>query len=84
MEQYPAITFTVTSTRVLEHDQVQVSGQVQAHGHTSPLTVPAKIDVEGETAHLTATVPLDRRHFGVKKLNLAKATLTVNASFNHV
>jgi polyisoprenoid-binding protein YceI len=80
--KYPAITFTATGARRRQPGHFEVTGQLEVHGRTTPITLLAEVDITGDSAALTTTLPVGKDILGMKKANLTKSQVSVNARFH--
>jgi cytochrome b561/polyisoprenoid-binding protein YceI len=60
---FPTATFTADIT--VEEDQYAADGTLTIKDQTVPVTLPFDLDVDGLTATMSGTTPLDRRNFNV-------------------
>ncbi|HEY5265848.1 MAG TPA: YceI family protein [Acidimicrobiales bacterium] len=79
---FPTITITITELRHAPSDNVIVVGNVVVHGRSTPLTLLAKLDRTGESANLTTEVGITKAMLGMRKANLVKSWVTVDAHFD--
>ena len=49
---YPTVTFTVAEVRRAPSGDLEVVGNLDIHGRSTPLTLLAEVDIEGESATL--------------------------------
>jgi polyisoprenoid-binding protein YceI len=82
-EKHPVITFTVGSVSLA--DAVTVAGTLTVRDQSRPLTFPATIALDGDSAVLDATVQVDRSDFGLTWNQLGMASMandiTIHAVF---
>jgi polyisoprenoid-binding protein YceI len=72
---YPTIDFEVTSGRMLESGQAEVSGSLTIHGQTRPVTVVGTLELDGTSATLTTEVDdLDRKEWGLTWAKMGAGT----------
>jgi len=79
---YPTITFTVTEVRPALPDHLEVVGNLDVHGRSTPLTLVAQIDPDGESATLSTEVVITKTMLGMKKTTPAKSWVMVHAHFD--
>ena len=79
---YPTIVFTVVEVRPALPDHIEVVGNLDAHGRSTPLTLLAEVDLEGESATLSTEVVITKSMLGMKKTTPAKSWVTVHAHFD--
>jgi polyisoprenoid-binding protein YceI len=83
-EKHPVITFTVGSVSLAE-GAVTVAGTLAVRDQSRPLTFPATIALDGDSAVLDATVQVDRSDFGLTWNQLGMASMandiTIHAVF---
>jgi polyisoprenoid-binding protein YceI len=85
--KYPAITFTVTEGASGNGGKVQISGNLEVHGQTRPLTVAADIAVSGNSAVVSTEMMIDRSDWGISKTPFGARLhnrVVINARFNRV
>jgi polyisoprenoid-binding protein YceI len=81
---YPTITFTVAEVRPAPSGNLEVIGNLDVHGRSTPLTLLAEIDLQGESATLSGEVVITRSMLNMKKMTPAKSWVTVHAHFDQV
>jgi polyisoprenoid-binding protein YceI len=81
---FPTITFTVNELRSALAGNVLVVGNLVVRGRSTPITLLAKLGCEGESANLSTEVLVTKAMLGIKKANLIKSWVTVNAHFDRV
>jgi polyisoprenoid-binding protein YceI len=79
---YPTITFTVDEVRPVPSGNLEVIGNLDVHGQSTPLTLLAEVDLEGETATLSTEVVITKSMLGMKKMTPAKSWIRVHAHFD--
>lgn len=79
---HPAITFTVTEVRPASPGNLEVVGNLDAHGRSTPLILLAAVDLAGESATLSTEVVITKGMLGMKKTTPAKSWVTVHAHFD--
>jgi polyisoprenoid-binding protein YceI len=79
---YPTITFTVAEVRPPSSGTLEVIGNLDVHGRSTPLAVLATVDPEGESATLSAEVVIAKSMLGMKKITPAKSWVTLHAHFD--
>ena len=81
VEQYPAITFTSSEVRSVGPGEVQIIGEIEVHGQTSPLTVAAHIVARDRHATLTATARIGNDVLHLNGMNPITTDVTVEAHY---
>ena len=68
-ERHSEVTFASTLITVLEGEGPthEIKGNLTLHGVLKPLVFPATIRHDGDTISFAATIPLDRRDFGIAR-----------------
>jgi polyisoprenoid-binding protein YceI len=87
VEKYPSIIFTATDGRLAGAGKVDITGTLEVHGQTRPLTLSADVDVSGDSAVVSTEVHIDRSDWGVSKTPFGarlKNRIVINARFNKV
>ena len=79
---YPTVTFTVTEVRPAPTGDLEVVGDLDVRGLSTPITVLAEVDLEGESATLSTEVVITKGMLGMKKMTPAKSWMTVHAHFD--
>jgi polyisoprenoid-binding protein YceI len=79
---YPTITFTVAEVRPAPSGDLEVIGNLDIHGRSTPLTLLAEVAIEGESATLSSEVVITKSMLAMKKTTPAKSWLTVHAHFD--
>jgi cytochrome b561 len=64
-ENYPDIWFVSEKFEKGEGDHYMAVGTLSVKGKTMPLIMPFTLDLDGDKAHMTATVELSRLDFGI-------------------
>jgi len=64
VDKFSVSTFTVTTIEG-EGDAAKVTGNLELHGVTKSISFPAKIEVNDESAHVTAEFAINRKDFGI-------------------
>jgi polyisoprenoid-binding protein YceI len=85
--KYPTITFTATAGGVGSGGKVDITGTLEVHGQTRPVTLPADVTVSGDTAVVSTEVMIDRSDWGVSKTPFGARLhnrVVINARFNRV
>ena len=84
VEKHPGITYTATSVTTTG-DSAMVEGTLTVIGNSRRLTVPATVTAADGTVTLDATVPVNRKDFGMSFNQLGMMgsdnTLTIHAVF---
>ncbi|HEX6449480.1 MAG TPA: YceI family protein [Trebonia sp.] len=84
VEKHPEITYTATSVTTTG-DSAMVEGTLTVLGNSRPLAVPATVTAADGTVTLDATVPVNRKDFGMgfNQLGMMGSdnTLTIHAVF---
>ena len=68
-DKYPEITFQSTSVKGgLKNGKIEVliTGNLNLHGVTKPIEIPATVSLEGNNLHAVGEFDVDRDDFGVK------------------
>ena len=81
VEKYPAITFTSSEVRSTGPGEVQIIGEIEVHGQTSPLTVVAHIVARDRHATLTATARIGNDVLHLNGMNPIATVVTVDAHY---
>ena len=68
---YSTITFTVTEVRLALSGDLEVIGNLDVHGRSTPLTLLAEVGLEGESATLSTEVVITKSMLGMKKMTPA-------------
>ena len=63
--KFPRATFTASTFRDLGGGRYQAVGRLTLRGVTKPLTLPFTLAITGPTAHMKASLALNRLAFGV-------------------
>jgi len=72
---YPTIDFEVTSGRMLESGQAEVSGSLTIHGQSRPVVVVGTLQLDGTSATLTTELDdLDRKEWGLTWAKMGAGT----------
>jgi polyisoprenoid-binding protein YceI len=79
---YPTITFTVSEVRPAVSGDLEVIGNLDVHGRSTPLTLLAEVGLAGESATLSTEVEITKSMLGMKKMTPAKSWVTVHAQFD--
>jgi polyisoprenoid-binding protein YceI len=79
---HPTITFTVTEVRPASPGNLEVVGNLDAHGQSTPLILLAEVDLAGESATVSTEVVITKAMLGMKKTTPAKSWITVHAHFD--
>jgi polyisoprenoid-binding protein YceI len=80
--KHPTITFTVAEVRPAPSGNLEVVGNLDVHGRSTPLTVPAEIDLEGVSATLSTEFVITKSMLDMKKTTPAKSWVTLHAHFD--
>jgi len=62
---FPAATFSADKFRALGGDRYEARGTLSLRGVSRPVTLPFRLTIEGDRAHMTGSVEIDRTRFGV-------------------
>jgi polyisoprenoid-binding protein YceI len=85
VDKHPEITYTAASVSPADGDKVTVEGTLTVLGNSRPLTVTADALADEATVTLDATVPVNRKDFGIDFNQLGMMaldnTITVHAVF---
>jgi polyisoprenoid-binding protein YceI len=65
VDQFPTITFTISSAHTAGEGKVEVAGTLTIHGQTRPLTFLADVSVTDGSATVSAEVDIDRSAWGL-------------------
>jgi polyisoprenoid-binding protein YceI len=65
VETFPAITFEVTSGRLVEPGKLELTGTLTVHGQTRPLSVLADLNVATDAVTISTEVAIDRSEWGL-------------------
>jgi polyisoprenoid-binding protein YceI len=65
VEKYPTITFTATGGSVASGGKVDVTGTLEVHGETRPLTLSADVSPSGDSVVVSTEVMIDRSDWGL-------------------
>lgn len=79
---FPTFAFTVSELRSALSGNVRVDGNLVVHGRSTPITLLAQLGRAGESANLSMVVVVTKAMLGMKKANLIKSRVTVNAHFD--
>jgi polyisoprenoid-binding protein YceI len=79
---HPTIIFAVTEVRPTPSGNFEVVGNLAIHGHPTPLTLLAEVDLDGQSAKLSTEVVITKSMLGMKKMTPAKSWVTVHAHFD--
>jgi polyisoprenoid-binding protein YceI len=79
---FPTITFTVAEVRPAPSGNLEVVGNLDVHGRSTPLTVLAEIDLEGVSATLSMEFVITKSMLDMKKTTPAKSWVTLHAHFD--
>ncbi len=65
-EKYPTMEFELSGVRA-QGDGLALDGQLRLHGQEQPVSLVARVSVEGERATIAASIDdLDRRRWGIE------------------
>ncbi|GAB3220974.1 YceI family protein [Mycolicibacterium hippocampi] len=81
VEKYPAIAFTSSEVRSVGAGEVEIIGEIEVHGQTSPLTVVAHIAARDRHATLTATARIGNDVLHLNGMNPITTDVTVEAHY---
>jgi polyisoprenoid-binding protein YceI len=81
---YPTITFTVTGVHPTHPGGLEIVGTLAVHGRSTSITLLAELGSTGVTATLSTEVVITKTILGMKKANLVKSWVTVDAGFDRV
>lgn len=81
VEKYPAITFTSSEVRSTGPGEVQIIGEIEVHGQSSPLTVVAHIVARDRHATLTATARIGNDVLHLNGMKPIATVVTVEAHY---
>jgi polyisoprenoid-binding protein YceI len=87
VEKYPSIIFTATDGRLVGGGKLDITGTLEVHGQSRPLTLSADVNVSGDSAVVSTEVQIDRSDLGVSKTPFGARLnnrLVINARFNRV
>jgi polyisoprenoid-binding protein YceI len=65
VEEFPTITFEVTSGRLTGPSKLELAGTFTVHGRTRPLAVMADLSVAADTVTVSTEVVIDRSAWGL-------------------
>ncbi|TRW89143.1 YceI family protein [Mycolicibacterium sp. 018/SC-01/001] len=80
-EKYPAITFTSREVRPVSPGEVQITGELEVHGRTSPLTVTGHVTARDGRATLTATARIGNDVLHLNGMGAFTTDVTVEAHY---
>jgi polyisoprenoid-binding protein YceI len=80
--KHPTITFTVAEIRPAPSGNLEVVGNLDVHGRSTPLTVLAEIDLERVSATLSTEFVIIKSMLNMKKTTPAKSWVTLQAQFD--
>jgi polyisoprenoid-binding protein YceI len=63
--QYPRAIYEVTAFKALGEGGYEAMGRLTLHGQTEPHTLPFTLDIDGDTARMSAQTTLNRITYGV-------------------
>jgi polyisoprenoid-binding protein YceI len=72
----------VAEVRLVASGDLEVVGNLDVHGRSTSFTLLAEVDLEGESATLSAEVVITKSMLGMKKMTPAKSWVTVHAHFD--
>src|SRR5688500_14354219 len=75
VSKFPAIVFQSTGLSVQAADQVVIRGDLTLHGVTRPVSVPARIQVEGDRLTASGTFTIRHSDFDIERLSAAAGTV---------
>lgn len=67
---YPTIEFAVHDATITGDALVTLAGSLSVHGQERPVTVAAKVQIEGSDAVVTVETDIDRSEWGVSRTDL--------------
>jgi polyisoprenoid-binding protein YceI len=85
VQKYPTIAFTVTGGRLDPSGKVELTGSLDLHGQTQPLTLLAEVSAAGDSATLSTEVDIDRSAWGLSWTKMGaglKNRVVISAHFD--
>ncbi len=83
--KFPTMTFEFTSSHLSGPGRATLTGTLNVHGQTRPLTVPAEFRASTDTVDVTAEFPIDRSQWGMTWAKMGAGIhnqVSVKARFN--
>jgi polyisoprenoid-binding protein YceI len=66
-DRHRAVTFVSTRIAARDGSRYEITGNLTLHGVLKSITFDATITVEGDAMELSASFPVDRRHYGIAR-----------------
>jgi polyisoprenoid-binding protein YceI len=81
---YPEINFSINKFRAAPSGEHEVDGSLNIHGRSTPISLLAVVERSGESASLVTEVEITKTNLGMKKANLVRSWVTIEAHFTRV
>ncbi|HET9177060.1 MAG TPA: YceI family protein [Terriglobia bacterium] len=75
--RYPQIKFTATAIKAQGSGRLQVTGNMEIHGHSHPVTVQAQYRSDGQQAAFDGEFQIQQTDYGLKPESVAGGTVKV-------
>jgi len=64
--KFPKASFVISTVKLKEKDQYDITGNLTIKGITKPITFPASIKIDANTVSATAKITVDRTKYDIK------------------